>query len=100
MRLGMVKTTISVLGATGYTGRLIVRELKRRGAAVLAAARNREKLQRLAADVGDLETTQADVHDPASLERLAQRSRVIINTVGPVSYTHLRAHETRHDLVC
>jgi short subunit dehydrogenase-like uncharacterized protein len=83
MRLGMVKTTISVLGATGYTGRLIVRELKRRGAAVLAAARNREKLQRLAADLGDLETTQADVHDPASLERLAQRSRVIINTVGP-----------------
>src|SRR5450756_2702251 len=21
-------------------------------------------------------------------------------TLGPVSYTHLRAHETRHDLVC
>src|SRR5450759_5871211 len=21
-------------------------------------------------------------------------------TTGPVSYTHLRAHETRHDLVC
>src|SRR5450759_4877217 len=21
-------------------------------------------------------------------------------TAGPVSYTHLRAHETRHDLVC
>src|SRR5450756_1203811 len=24
----------------------------------------------------------------------------IFNTYGPVSYTHLRAHETRHDLVC
>src|SRR5450759_5781191 len=23
-----------------------------------------------------------------------------ILTTGPVSYTHLRAHETRHDLVC
>src|SRR5665648_1187121 len=22
------------------------------------------------------------------------------DTYGPVSYTHLRAHETRHDLVC
>src|SRR5665648_827413 len=22
------------------------------------------------------------------------------STIGPVSYTHLRAHETRHDLVC
>src|SRR5665648_455595 len=27
---------------------------------------------------------------------LGQRS----NPAGPVSYTHLRAHETRHDLVC
>src|SRR5665648_31109 len=26
-------------------------------------------------------------------------TRVILNEV-PVSYTHLRAHETRHDLVC
>src|SRR5665648_537577 len=25
---------------------------------------------------------------------------VIITDAGPVSYTHLRAHETRHDLVC
>src|SRR5659263_484570 len=24
----------------------------------------------------------------------------IIETLAPVSYTHLRAHETRHDLVC
>src|SRR5450756_2894731 len=23
-----------------------------------------------------------------------------LDKVGPVSYTHLRAHETRHDLVC
>ena len=25
---------------------------------------------------------------------------LISRTPGPVSYTHLRAHETRHDLVC
>src|SRR5659263_310566 len=25
---------------------------------------------------------------------------MIMNAVGSVSYTHLRAHETRHDLVC
>src|SRR5450756_2967972 len=25
---------------------------------------------------------------------------VVIHTIYPVSYTHLRAHETRHDLVC
>src|SRR5450756_468304 len=27
-------------------------------------------------------------------------ARVFAKTVTPVSYTHLRAHETRHDLVC
>jgi short subunit dehydrogenase-like uncharacterized protein len=79
----MAARSISVLGATGYTGSLIVRELKRRGVAVLAAGRNREKLQRLAAAVGDLETTQADVSDRASLDNLARRSRVLINTAGP-----------------
>src|SRR5450759_5769068 len=30
----------------------------------------------------------------------APSTRVIINGANPVSYTHLRAHETRHDLVC
>src|SRR5450756_318373 len=27
-------------------------------------------------------------------------SRVSFSSIGAVSYTHLRAHETRHDLVC
>ena len=27
-------------------------------------------------------------------------SKLAPETVNPVSYTHLRAHETRHDLVC
>jgi short subunit dehydrogenase-like uncharacterized protein len=79
----MAGTAISVLGATGYTGRLIVTELRRRGVAVVAAARHADKLRQLVSDIGDIETVVADVHEPASLERLARRSRVIINTVGP-----------------
>ena len=31
---------------------------------------------------------------------LCKRKGYIIGVVGAVSYTHLRAHETRHDLVC
>jgi len=79
----MGEKAISVLGATGYTGRLIVRELQQRGVAVVAAARNHDKLQQLVMEGRNLESLVADVHDPASLDRLAQRSRVIINTVGP-----------------
>src|SRR5450759_1461639 len=33
-----------------------------------------------------------------NFHQLAARS--VVRSTGPVSYTHLRAHETRHDLVC
>jgi len=79
----MAERTISVLGATGYTGGLIVHELRRRGLPVLAAARNADKLRRLADEAGGVQTVQVDVSDRAALERLATRSRVLINTVGP-----------------
>src|SRR5450759_3385668 len=39
--------------------------------------------------------------DLASLRALIGEPMVIVPAgLGPVSYTHLRAHETRHDLVC
>src|SRR5450756_2914066 len=46
--------------------------------------------------------------DPAALSRIYDANQSAMRTagppyshwVGPVSYTHLRAHETRHDLVC
>src|SRR5450756_3076592 len=31
---------------------------------------------------------------------LALENVALVGTIGTVSYTHLRAHETRHDLVC
>src|SRR5450759_584535 len=43
---------------------------------------------------------------PNQLKVAARRCRLLshifqfIGNVNPVSYTHLRAHETRHDLVC
>src|SRR5450759_747771 len=36
----------------------------------------------------------------AKKTRLWPSIMIIITVVRPVSYTHLRAHETRHDLVC
>src|SRR5450756_2837825 len=57
-----------------------------------------------AGDAGQL-AGLADQH--AVLEESAVREVVRadaherqLRVVGPVSYTHLRAHETRHDLVC
>lgn len=77
-----MRTAIGVLGATGYTGRLIVAELCRRGVTVVVAGRNPQKLARLAAETG-CESLGADVTDTPSLERLARHCRVLINTAGP-----------------
>src|SRR5450759_4967731 len=35
-----------------------------------------------------------------AVRQTAARAKVSLHSSGPVSYTHLRAHETRHDLVC
>lgn len=79
----MSERGICVLGATGYTGRLVVSELQRRGLAFVAAGRSAAKLQVLATERGGLETRVADVHDPAALASLARSSGVIINCAGP-----------------
>src|SRR4029450_4659681 len=75
--------TIAIFGATGYTGRLIAHELRRHALPVLLAGRDAQKLDALAAKGGGAETLVADVGDRASLDRLAERARVLINCVGP-----------------
>jgi short subunit dehydrogenase-like uncharacterized protein len=74
---------IVVIGATGYTGGLIVRELARDGTGFVLAARDPERLKRVAAEV-DRGTPQiVDVTDPASLRRLIRPGDAVINTAGP-----------------
>ena len=80
-----------VYGATGYTGRLVAEYLlKTYGAAGevkwAMAARSAEKLAEVKALIGapaDLPTIVADAHDPAALEEMAKRAKVVITTAGP-----------------
>jgi short subunit dehydrogenase-like uncharacterized protein len=84
---------VVVFGATGYTGALTAEYLARQapaGTRWALAGRNREKLEavrtRLAAinpACASLDLLQADASDAASLQKVAQSARVIINTVGP-----------------
>lgn len=76
---------IVVFGATGFTGRLTVAALVRRGIRPIIAGRSRSKLRALADREGGLTTRVADVEDPASLRRLLARGDVLITTVGPFS---------------
>jgi short subunit dehydrogenase-like uncharacterized protein len=75
---------IVLFGATGYTGRLTAEAMVERGMKPVLAARSRDKLESLAAELGgDLETQTADVGDPPSVAALVERGDVLVTTVGP-----------------
>ncbi len=75
---------IAVYGATGYTGRLIAGELRRRGAEVVLAGRNRPKLEILAEDLGgELAIREASLDDSAALRELLDPCAAVIACAGP-----------------
>lgn len=82
---------ITLLGATGYTGRLVARALTQienpeypGGLPLRLAGRSPEKLARLAASLPGSPAWQvADVTRPATLPPLFRGSRVLVNCAGP-----------------
>ena len=74
---------IIVFGATGYTGRLVSEQLVARGQRPLLAARDRGRVEALAAELDDLESAVADVSRPSSLAALVEAGDVLVSTVGP-----------------
>ncbi|KAL4068772.1 Saccharopine dehydrogenase-domain-containing protein [Scleroderma yunnanense] len=82
---------ILILGATGYTGRLISRYLaahRQRATFTFGlAARSQQKLKALTDELGDsvfqVATFIVDVTQPDNVEMVIQEARVIINAVGP-----------------
>lgn len=75
--------TIVVIGATGYTGGLIARELSRRGSSFVVAGRGADRLKLLAAELDGATPQVVDVTDPDSLRRLIRPGDAVINTAGP-----------------
>jgi len=75
---------IAVYGATGYTGRLIAAELRRRGAEVVLAGRNRAKLEILAEDLGgQIAIRDVSLDDPVALRELLEPCAAVIACAGP-----------------
>jgi short subunit dehydrogenase-like uncharacterized protein len=86
--LGQRELDIVLLGATGFTGGLVARELARRitGTQIRfgIAGRDVPALERLAAALPvPPRVMYADVTDPSSLTTLVSRTRVLATTVGP-----------------
>jgi short subunit dehydrogenase-like uncharacterized protein len=80
---------VVLFGATGYTGQLVAAHLlsRARGARLAFAGRNREKLQRIAAELGkpEMPLLVGDSGDASFVSHMAQRATVICTTVGPYS---------------
>jgi len=74
---------VVLFGATGYTGDLTARAMVERGMKPVLAARRREAVEALAAELGGLEAAVADVSDPSSLRALLERGDTLVTTVGP-----------------
>ncbi|HSZ68805.1 MAG TPA: saccharopine dehydrogenase NADP-binding domain-containing protein, partial [Solirubrobacteraceae bacterium] len=74
---------IVLFGATGYTGGLTARALVAQGARPVLAARDRGRVEALAAELGGLESAVADVRDARSVRALVARGDVLLSTVGP-----------------
>jgi short subunit dehydrogenase-like uncharacterized protein len=79
-----------LLGATGFTGRLVAEYLDVHapdGVRIALAGRAPEKLEALRASLGArgraFPILRADSHDDASLAALAQQAKVVCSTVGP-----------------
>jgi short subunit dehydrogenase-like uncharacterized protein len=75
---------IAVYGATGYTGRLVAAELRRRGAATVLSGRNPAKLEILAEEIGgDVEIRPARLEDAHGLRQALEPCAAVISCAGP-----------------
>jgi short subunit dehydrogenase-like uncharacterized protein len=74
---------IAVYGASGYTGKLVVAELIRRGFTVVLAGRNLDRLAAVNAPGADRRRADTDDHD--GLVRAFEGCDAVINCAGPFS---------------
>jgi short subunit dehydrogenase-like uncharacterized protein len=75
---------IAVYGATGFTGRLVAAELRRRGAEFVLAGRNPAKLEILAEELGGgVDTRTVRLEDQTNLRELLEPCAAVISCAGP-----------------
>ena len=77
----MIINRVCVLGGSGFVGRHICHRLVERGYRVIVPTRDRERAKSLIL-LPTAEVVTADVHDPATLERLMRGCEAVINLVG------------------
>jgi short subunit dehydrogenase-like uncharacterized protein len=76
---------IAVYGATGFTGGLIARELKRLGADFLLGGRDARKLEALSEELGGTPFRAVALDDGAGLREMLEECSVVAACAGPFS---------------
>ncbi len=74
---------IVVYGATGFTGTLISRQLRRRGADFLIAGRDQRRLDSLSNELGGVSAAAVSLSDAGALRELLEPCAVVIACAGP-----------------
>lgn len=78
---------IAVYGATGYTGRLVAAEMRRRGLTATLCGRSQGRLDAVARSLGvDWPVRAAAVDDAPALRQALLGADVVINCAGPFTY--------------
>jgi NADH dehydrogenase len=72
---------ILLLGGSGFIGRHLCEALIELGHAVIVPTRRRERAKHLIL-LPTIDVVEADIHDPATLERLARGCDAVVNLVG------------------
>ena len=85
----MTSHRISILGASGFVGRYIVRDLARQGAVIAACCRHASGagFLRPMGDVGQIGTFSADLTDEQALATVIAGADTVVNAVG-ILYEH------------
>lgn len=82
----MRENTLIVYGSYGYTGRLIVHELKQKKFNIILSGRNREALQKQSEETGYAYEV-VDVSDSVALKNLLQKATLVVHCGGPFRFT-------------
>jgi short subunit dehydrogenase-like uncharacterized protein len=79
---------VAIFGATGYTGRQIVRELVDAGRDVVCVGRDRAKLDAIAAKLDrPVHIEVAELTDPIAIEAICASVTTVVNAAGPFAET-------------
>lgn len=82
----MRESTIIVYGSYGYTGRLIINELKKKSFTIILAGRKRDALQKQSEETG-YSFEVVDIDDSINLKKLLSKASLVLHCGGPFRFT-------------